>query len=590
MRKLRVLPYVLRILWEADRWSLCVLLTANIAACVLPLVCSRLIAAIVSLFSGGAPDAALIFRTLSLYVGLHLLTQVLSPVQEYVHQRYLDRIGAACDTLLYEKIASFPGIECFEDAVFHNRLVRARDGGGMRFLSVIDMFCAILSGLITITLSACYLIQIQWFIAVIALTALLPGTIYNFWAAYHRQDLYRSQSESSRKLKHYGAPFTDPAYAREMRVLRLGSFVLDKYRTLFNTEFRRINRIRTHQSVIGIVCTFVSGLLGGAALFLYIYRAVTHTADAGSVVLYISLLPQFVNGVRAVINGVVQLKNNSYYVRNFVDFLECEPSPRPIPTHTLSEPIRSICFEGVSFRYPHSGQYALRDVSFHAASPGLIAIVGENGSGKSTLVKLLLSLFTADSGKILVNGHDVCEYDPKSYHARLSAVFQSPARFPFTITENIRIADVTRAITDEEIRAACEAADAAELVEKMPHGYNSVLGKQFSGGVEVSDGQWQKLSLARALCSNADMLIFDEASADLDPRAEFNFYQRIRTYSRNKLTFYITHRLSGTVDADLILVMDQGRLVQAGTHRELMAREGKYRELYSMQASGYESR
>ena len=588
MHKRHVILYTIRILWRADRVALCTLLVIDSFACILPLVCTKLIADIIALFSQSLLDRNAIFGVAGIYVILNLLGYVLLPIKEHFHQRFRDRVGAMSETLLYEKINSLPGIECFEDSEFYNKLLLAKDGSGMRFISITDMFSAILAGVITIGLSAYYLVQVQWLIAVIALGALLPGTVYDFWAAKNRLDLYRSRSESTRQLKYYGELFTNPAYAKEMRTLRLGEYVLEKYRVLFQTELARINRIRTRNATVGVFCTAVGAVLSGASLFMYIHKAVMQTADAGSIVLYISLLPQFVNGVRAVINGVAQTKNNNYYVQHFIDFLEMEPSGWRKPSCELTRPIRSIQFEHVSFRYPHARQYALQDVSFQVNTPSLVAIVGENGSGKSTLVKLLLNLFSAESGRILVNGTDINYFFPESYHRKLSAVFQSPARFSFTIGENVRFADIERDISDREVKESCVAADVADTVEQMPKGYESVLGKQFTDGVEVSDGQWQKISLARALCANADMLIFDEASADLDPRAEHLFYQRIRMHSRDKLTFYITHRLSGTSDADLILVMNQGKLVQIGSHRELMAQEGKYKELYTMQASGYQ--
>ena len=219
----------------------------------------------------------------------------------------------------------------------------------------------------------------------------------------------------------------------------------------------------------------------------------------------------------------------------------------------------------------------------------LLAIVGENGSGKSTLIKLLLDLFSPDSGKILVNNENLQNLNIDCYRNAVSGVFQSPAKFAFSVNENLKLADVEADISQDMIISACETASADEFISQLPDKYETILGKQFRGGTEISDGQWQKLSLARAICSNADMMIFDEASADLDPKAEHMFYRCIKEYAKDKLTFYITHRLSGTKDADLILVMNNGQLVESGTHKELIEADGIYKKLYFMQADGYKA-
>lgn len=299
------------------------------------------------------------------------------------------------------------------------------------------------------------------------------------------------------------------------------------------------------------------------------------------------MLPQFVNGLRAIINGITQTKVNNNYVQHFVDFLNLEIPQKG--DKLLCDSIKSIVFENVSFKYPGSDKYALKNVSFSCLAPQLVAIVGENGSGKSTLIKLLLDLFSPDSGKILVNNENLQNLNIDCYRNAVSGVFQSPAKFAFSVNENLKLADVEADISQDMIISACETASADEFISQLPDKYETILGKQFRGGTEISDGQWQKLSLARAICSNADMMIFDEASADLDPKAEHMFYRCIKEYAKDKLTFYITHRLSGTKDADLILVMNNGQLVESGTHKELIEADGIYKKLYFMQADGYKA-
>ena len=521
------------------------------------------------------------------YLLLNILLQIIQPIQEFVHQRFQDKVGATSEEMLYRKINSFKGIDCFENHEFYNKLLLAKNGSGIRFISITDMFTSVFCGIITVIITSVYLVQVHWGIAAIALLSIFPATVYNFWAAKNRLSLFRSQSEPARKLQYFGELFTQANYTKEMHLFNLGAYIINKYKELFACEFARINTERKKYALVGVACTTFSALLSGTALFMYIQAALTKRVEAGSIVLYISLLPQFVNGLRAIINGITQTKVNNNYVQHFVDFLNLEIPQKG--DKLLCDSIKSIVFENVSFKYPGSDKYALKNVSFSCVAPQLVAIVGENGSGKSTLIKLLLDLFSPDSGKILVNNENLQNLNIDCYRNAVSGVFQSPAKFAFSVNENLKLADVEADISQDMIISACETASADEFISQLPDKYETILGKQFRGGTEISDGQWQKLSLARAICSNADMMIFDEASADLDPKAEHMFYRCIKEYAKDKLTFYITHRLSGTKDADLILVMNNGQLVESGTHKELIEADGIYKKLYFMQADGYKA-
>lgn len=557
MRK-NITLFILKVLSKTDIKDFILIISFNSISCIIPLVCTKLVSNIVSLFTGDVllNKNALLLTTFG-YLLLNILLQIIQPIQEFVHQRFQDKVGATSEEMLYRKINSFKGIDCFENHEFYNKLLLAKNGSGIRFISITDMFTSVFCGIITVIITSVYLVQVHWGIAAIALLSIFPATVYNFWAAKNRLSLFRSQSEPARKLQYFGELFTQANYTKEMHLFNLGAYIINKYKELFACEFARINTERKKYALVGVTCTTFSALLSGTALFMYIQAALTKRVEAGSIVLYISLLPQFVNGLRAIINGITQTKVNNNYVQHFVDFLNLEIPQKG--DKLLCDSIKSIVFENVSFKYPGSDKYALKNVSFSCVAPQLVAIVGENGSGKSTLIKLLLDLFSPDSGKILVNN------------------------------ENLKLADVEADISQDMIISACETASADEFISQLPDKYETILGKQFRGGTEISDGQWQKLSLARAICSNADMMIFDEASADLDPKAEHMFYRCIKEYAKDKLTFYITHRLSGTKDADLILVMNNGQLVESGTHKELIEADGIYKKLYFMQADGYEA-
>ena len=239
-----------------------------------------------------------------------MIQQIIQPIQEFVHQRFQDRVGATSEEMLYGKINSFKGIDCFENHEFYNKLLLAKNGSGIRFISITDMFTSVFCGIITVVITSVYLVQVQWGIAAIALFSILPATIYNFWSAKNRLSLFRSQSEPTRKLQYFGELFTQPNYTKEMHLFNLGAYIINKYKELFTCEFTRINTERKKYAFVGVACTAFSALLSGTALFMYIQATIAKKIEAGSIVLYISLLPQFVNGLRAIINGITQTKVN----------------------------------------------------------------------------------------------------------------------------------------------------------------------------------------------------------------------------------------------------------------------------------------
>lgn len=296
---------------------------------------------------------------------------------------------------------------------------------------------------------------------------------------------------------------------------------------------------------------------------------------------------EIIAGLQMLINGFIQTKDNNYYIGNFLEFMDKDPKEN-VGHIPFQQNNNLIEFKNVTFSYPRSSHNVLRNISFKVATPSLVAIVGETGSGKSTLVKLLMRMFDVGSGEILVNGIPIQEILIEDLRKQMSGVFQDPARFSFSIRDNLAFGNINEKSDSNYMMEACESANLKEVINGLPDGLDTMLGKEFANGTDLSGGQWQKISLARAFCTKASILIFDEASSDLDPKAEKVFYDSVRSFAQDKIAFYITHRLSGTKDADLILVLQEGELVEVGSHDELIKKEGVYSKLYCTQAMGYD--
>jgi ATP-binding cassette subfamily B protein len=332
------------------------------------------------------------------------------------------------------------------------------------------------------------------------------------------------------------------------------------------------------------------GTLGAGAVLLYaVWQAVQGQIGVGDFVLYSGAVFLIQDSIRSVLDNAGALHDAQLHVSNISEFLRLEA---PMPARDGGWPVPATWRHGlelrdVSFRYPGTERDVLRGVSFTLRPGETLALVGHNGAGKTTLVKLLCRLYDPTAGHILLDGHDLREYDLAAWRRHVSAVFQDYAHYQFTAGENIGLADLARVDDQGAIRAAATKAGADDVLASLPHGLDTPLGRQFEGGVELSIGQWQKVALARAFFRDAPLHVLDEPTAALDAQAEYEVYRRFRDLTRGRTTVLISHRFSTVRMADRILVLQEGRIVEEGPHETLVQAAGVYADLYEKQASHY---
>jgi len=277
------------------------------------------------------------------------------------------------------------------------------------------------------------------------------------------------------------------------------------------------------------------------------------------------------------------------YLDDLFSFFEIKPEivqppdPRPFPT-----PIRTgFVFDNVGFRYPGATRWAVRGLAFDLRAGETLALVGENGAGKTTLVKLLARLYDPDEGRILLDGHDLREYDLFALRANIGVIFQDFVRYHLTAADNIAVGRIEAREDRARIVDAAKRSLADEVIRKLPKGYEQMLGKRFQSGIDLSGGEWQKVAIARAYMRDAQLLILDEPTAALDARSEYEVFKRFKELSEGKTAVLISHRFSSVRMADRIVVMADGAVEAVGTHEELLAQRGRYAELFELQAAGY---
>ena len=392
-------------------------------------------------------------------------------------------------------------------------------------------------------------------------------------------------------MSYFSDVVTDKDLAKEVRLMHTADTFIDKYKTAFATYYKGIRRL-TMAELFWQIGVGIFSLAAEAAVFFYIaYHVVSGNMEIGDYSLYSGALTSIGSYVSSVIASTATVYEGTLFIDNLMTFMREKPTvvathePPRVPRHGIAHTL--VC-EDVSFRYPGSENFVLRHFSCEMKSGDRIVLVGLNGAGKTTLIKLLTRLYDPTEGRITLDGYDLREYDPEALYALYGTVFQDFGKYAVTAGENIALGN-TRVETDTAaVRHAAEMGDASEFIERLPAGYDTPLMRYFEeDATELSQGQWQKLSVARAFYADSDILILDEPTAALDAIAEEEVYRRFATLSENKLTLLVSHRLSCAVTATRILVLSGGTLAESGTHRELMEKGGIYYHLFSTQAKHY---
>jgi ATP-binding cassette subfamily B protein len=382
---------------------------------------------------------------------------------------------------------------------------------------------------------------------------------------------------------------TSDTYHKEVKLFTVGNFFIERFSSLFQRYYDENRSLVIRRYIAGAVWSMLTVLTSGLTFLYVAFRTLGGTISVGGLTLYVQAADGVSQAFSALLSGLQSMYEHQLYLKTLFELLDFEPQVRA-PEHPA--PVRHPIEEGIEFRnvtYSYEGkdEPALKDVSFKIARGETVAIVGHNGAGKTTLVKLVARLYDPQEGQVLIDGRDVREYDPDELRGEFGVLFQDYVSYQFSARENIGIGRVERLDDTSAIAAAASKSGAATVIEGLPQGYDTVLGKWFDGGVNLSGGEWQKVALGRAFMREAQILILDEPSAALDARAEYELFSRLRELAHGRTAIFISHRFSTVRQADRILVFEEGRLIESGTHEELLELGGRYAELFNLQAASY---
>ncbi len=586
-RRLDSLRRLIRTLYEFDSRAAISLMVLNgtkglfVTAQVYLLY--RFIEASAAVVRGDVQFAEAILWAVAL-IGFNLLQHGINLVSNTTADRFQKRLRGHIEEQCYRKVQTLP-LAQLETATFHDQLQRARRGIERRLFSTMSIMWRSVSDVVALASLLLYLASFHWALPLILVIGTTPGVFLRERVNRSRYRVVRDLTHDERRFDTYHEILSGRQAAAEIRMFGFGPWLIDRADALWSKISRKRMGVAKKEAGLGLISDGLNTLTNIAAITFSLGILFAGRATIGAYASFFYAIEQLQGHYRSLVWGASIIYDDLRYVQDYFGFVD-RPSGGSAKSRPLSKPLQTgIFFQDVSFVYPGSDLPALSNLNLNIRPGERVAVVGENGAGKSTLVKLILGLFVPTDGRILVDGVDIREVAPDEWLRRTGVVFQDYNRYELTIRENIACGWMDGESGAVEEAAAKSGAD--QVAETLSNGLETPLGKTYREGTELSIGQWQKLAIARAYMRPAEILVLDEPASALDARAEADVYDHFARIARNRTVLLISHRLGSCRLADRILLLGDGRLVEEGSHRELLELNGQYAELYRNQAEWY---
>lgn len=591
------LPWTLGLLWQSHRG-------ATVMACALTLVqglipvaqlwaTKLLIDQVVLVLAtptgaASAADTQRVFLYVGLEAGVILLALLIGTIAGHTFNVLGEHLTYHLQTNILQKCADLD-LAYYESTDYYDQLQRAQEQAEHGPMLLLRRLLELSQALVSLLSVAALIFFYRPWLTIVLLLTTIPGFLTVMHYGRQRFYIYNHRTPDGRRVAYLSNILSTDEYAKELRTWGITDYVMTEIRSLRQRFVRENLSLSQKQSVAGLGSEALASIGYYGAYLVVILGVLARQLTLGDLTLYAGAFSRAQSLFDSLLSSLANAYETQLYVQNLAHFLALEPQITAPAQPTPPPPIKQgLTLESLSFTYPETESQVLDGLAFTVRPGECVAIVGANGAGKTTLVKLLLRLYDPDAGRILLDGVDIRDMEPTRLRQQIAVVFQDYARYHLTARENIGFGRVEALHDLPAIQRAAEQARIDEIFRELPDGYDTTLGRRFEGGHELSLGQWQRVAVARALLRNAPILIMDEPTAAMDPQAEYDLYEQLKELSHDRITLLISHRLSTVRMADRILVLEEGRVIEEGTHEKLLASDTRYAYLFRLQAENYQ--
>ena len=588
---LRNVPTVLRFVWESGRAVVILGLVLRVVASLLPpalfWVSKLIIDDIFHIVTTHAPIGIRLWWLVAAEFGLAVCTGLVGRVIDYLDTLLAGKYMNHISVRVMEHAASLD-LLAYEDPVFYDRLERARVQATDRLYMIQAIGRLIQQLITTLTLSISIMLFSPWLLLLLVV-GVIPAFVGETHFAFLGYAKNFRQTPVRRQLDYLRLLGGSKEAAKELKLFGLRGFLTGRFKTLSDQVYDQDISLARKKVVAGSVLSTI-GTAGYYTAYIYaVWRTVTGVFSFGTLTFLANAIRDASSNLQQTFSTLSTIADQALFMTDLIAFFEMKPSIRS-KVNALPAPrpiLRGFEFRNVSFRYPGSPRLVLNRLNFHLRTGERVALIGENGEGKTTIVKLLTRLYDPVEGEVLLDGIDLREYDLDDLYREVGVIFQDFMRYEMTARENIAVGRIEQVNDLRSLQESAQKSMAADVLRKLPAGFDQMLGRRFDGGVDLSGGEWQKVALARAYLRDAQVLILDEPTSALDARSEYEVFKRFAELTSGKMALFISHRFSTVRMADRIVVLEKGQIAEEGNHDALTSLGGRYAEMFELQAASY---
>jgi ATP-binding cassette subfamily B protein len=587
---LSFIPRFFKEIWNINKGLFIISAICRLIAALLPVVIlwigKEIVDEILLQIELSNPDYTQLWTYVAVEFGLIILSELFGRAISLTDGLLGDEYNIATSVKIIKKTNQI-NISQLEDPDYYDKLERARTQTTGR-VGLLSNVLAQAQSIITITSLIVGLIYFEPLLIILLVLSIIPAFINEIKFSQQQYSLARSWTSERRELDYLRFIGANNKTAKEIKLFGLTDFVVNRFKNLSNSYYLLNRKLSIRRASLGFLFNVLGTVAYYGAYVFIIFRVLTGVITLGELTFLSGSFNRLMKSLQDFFDRFTRISESALYLKDYFDFIDMEVEDQSQETEPLPKSIEiGFEFRNVRFAYPESNSEVLKGVNFTLKAGEKMAFVGQNGAGKTTLIKLMLRFYEPTSGEILLDGININQFNKAEYQEYFGVIFQDFFRYEFTLRENIAIGHIDEVENLEKIKTAAQLSLANEVVGDLEFGYEQQLGRRFSNGVELSGGQWQKVALARAYMKSAKVMILDEPTSALDAKAESEVFTRFIGLTKSKTSIIISHRFSTVRQADKIVVLKEGKILEVGTHIELMQNKLLYSELFTLQAEGY---